>query len=179
MKYKTILADPPWQYKSKTGREWKHGSDKKYSTMTTDLICDLAIIDQIADKNCVLFLWATIPLLPDAFKVMESWKFHYKTSIIWRKIMSMGMGFWFRGQCEMCLIGIKGQVKAFRCQKPNFIQAKVFEHSKKPEEFFKLIDPIIPHPAIELFARDKRKGWDSWGLETNRFDGTRLFGEAL
>lgn len=180
MKYKTIVADPPWKYRNQnTGGGMNSGSAAKYPVMTTDLICDLAIIEKIADKNCILFLWATIPLLPDAFKVMESWGFHYKTSIIWRKIMSLGMGFWFRGQCEICLLGIKGKVKAFRCQKPNFIQSKVYEHSRKPEEFFKLIDPIIPRPAIELFARDKRKGWDSWGLEDNRHDGTWLFGEIL
>ena len=79
--------------------------------------------------------------------------------------MSLGMGFWFRGQCEICLLGIKGKVKAFRCQKANFIQSKIRKHSQKPEEFFELIDPILPRPAIELFARQEREGWDSWGNE--------------
>ena len=75
------------------------------------------------------------------------------------------MGFWLRGQCEICLLGIKGKVKAFRCQERNFIQSKPRKHSQKPEEFFELIDPIVPRPAIELFARQKREGWDSWGDE--------------
>ena len=155
------------------------GASAKYPTMSIDELCNFKTIHEISDKNSVLFLWATVPLLPDAFKVMEAWGYQYKTAIIWRKIMSLGMGFWFRGQCEICLLGIKGKIKAFRCQKPNFIQSKVSEHSRKPEEFFKLIDPIIPRPAIELFARDKRVGWSSWGEESNRNNGMRLFGETL
>lgn len=143
----------------------KYGAAAKYPVMTTELICGLAIINKIVDKNCVLFLWATIPMLPDAFKVMEAWGFVYKTAIIWRKTRSLGMGFWFRGQCEICLVGTRGKVKAFRCQRTNFIQSKARKHSQKPEEFFKLIEPIIPRPSIELFAREKREGWDSWGDE--------------
>jgi len=166
LKYKTIVADPPWQYKNKkTGRSMKSGSQTKYSTMSTEDICSLPLMKDIADKDCILFLWATIPMLPDAFKVMKAWGFTYKTAIIWRKIMSWGLGFWFRGQCEICLMGIKGKIKAFRYQKSNFIQSKVRRHSQKPEEFFELIDPIIPRPAIELFAREKREGWDAWGNE--------------
>jgi len=77
------------------------------------------------------------------------------------------MGYWFRGQIEECLVGIKGNVKAFRLQKPNFIQSKARDHSQKPEEFFQLIEPAIQNmnPKIELFARERRDGWDSWGNE--------------
>jgi len=166
MKYRTILADPPWQYRNKkTGGSMKSGSAFKYLTMSTKEICNLSVIKEISAKDSVLFLWATIPMLQDAFKVMDSWGFVYKTSIIWRKIMSLGMGFWFRGQCEICLVGIKGKIKAFRCQKANFIQSKARKHSQKPEEFFNLIEPVISYPAIELFARERREKWDSWGNE--------------
>ena len=165
MKYKTIVADPPWQYKNrKTGRDMKHGAEAKYKTLSLREICSLPIQD-IADKNCVLFLWATTPLLPEAFHVMQEWGFKYKTAIYWRKIMLMGMGFWFRGQVELCLLGIRGKVKAFRAQKCNFIQCKAGKHSQKPKEFFDLIEPYTPKPRIELFAREKRKGWNAWGNE--------------
>ena len=165
-KYKTILADPPWQYRNKrTGGSMISGSSQKYKTLSTKEICNLDLIKNISDKNSILFLWATIPMLPDAFKVMEAWKYKYKTAIIWRKIMSLGMGFWFRGQCEICLMGIKGKIKAFRYQKSNFIQTKLRKHSQKPEEFINLIEPVCLEPKIELFAREKRKGWDSWGNE--------------
>lgn len=166
-KYKTILADPPWQYHNvRTGGGMTSGSAQKYKTMSTEEICNLCtFVKTISNKDSVLFLWATVPMLPDAFKVMEAWGYQYKTAIIWRKIMSLGLGFWFRGQCELCLMGVRGYVKAFRCQQVNFIQSKARKHSQKPEEFFELIEPIISHPTIELFARETREGWDSWGDE--------------
>ena len=142
------------------------GSASKYKVLSVDEICTLPVKD-ITEKDGVLFLWATTPLLPDAFKVMAAWGFKYKTAIYWRKIMSLGMGFWFRGQVELCLLGIKGKVKAFRSQRPNFIQCKVGKHSEKPEEFLELIEPYVLKPAIELFARRKRESgiWDVWGDE--------------
>jgi len=162
-KYKTIVADPPWCYRNKkTGGCMKSGSSSHYPVLTTDEICSLPV-SNLSDKNCVLFLWSTVPMLEDGLRVLNSWGFKYKTAIFWRKIMSLGMGFWFRGQVELCLMGIRGKVKAFRCQKSNFIQSKVRLHSQKPEEFFQLIEPIIEYPAIELFAREKRGGWDAWG----------------
>jgi len=79
--------------------------------------------------------------------------------------MSLGMGFWFRGQVEVCLLGVKGKIKAFRCQKANFIQSRAREHSRKPDELYELIESLGFNPKIELFARKKREGWVSWGKE--------------
>lgn len=138
------------------------GASAKYPTMTFAELAVLPIRD-IAARDCVIFLWATTPLLPDAISLLREWGFTYKTAIYWRKIMSLGMGFWFRGQVEVCLMGTKGNIKAFRCQRPNFIQSKVRQHSQKPDEFFTLIDDCTPRPRIELFARDKREGWDAMG----------------
>jgi N6-adenosine-specific RNA methylase IME4 len=166
-KYQVIYADPPWSYKNKkTGGSMGSGALQKYNTMELSDICDLPI-KSISDKNCCLFLWATTPLLPEAFEVMDLWGFKYKTAIYWRKIMSLGMGFWFRGQVEVCLFGIRGKIPAFHCQKPNFIQSKVRKHSQKPDELLDLINPHIQNlnPKIELFARIKRDGWDCWGDE--------------
>lgn len=164
--YKCILADPPWQYDNKcTGGSYTSGSAAKYNVMSLDDIKNLPI-SNISMKDSCLFLWATTPLLPEAFEVMKSWGFKYKTSIYWHKIMSLGLGYWFRGQVEICLFGIKGNIKAFRCQKPNFIQSKVMKHSKKPYELYNIIEGIENlNPKIELFARERREGWDSWGNE--------------
>lgn len=169
-KYQVIYADPPWSYRNKKtgghsdGAGPCSGAEQKYNTMELSEICNLPV-KEISDKNCCLFLWATTPLLPEGFKVMEAWGFEYKTSIYWRKIMSLGMGFWFRGQVEVCLFGIKGKIPAFHCQKPNFIQSRVREHSQKPNELLGLINPHIENlnPKIELFARERREGWDAWG----------------
>ncbi len=164
-KYQIIYADPPWQYRNKhTGGSLTSGALSKYPVLSTDDICALPI-GFLTDKNCALFLWATVPMIQDAFKVMEAWGFKYKTMLFWRKIMSWGMGFWYRGQVEICLLGIKGKVKAFRIQKANIVQAKVREHSRKPDEFYELIEMTGLQPRIELFARKKRDGWDCWGNE--------------
>ncbi len=160
--YKIIYADPPYSYRNKnTGGSMKSGSSAKYPTMTINELCTLNIP---SGKNNALFLWATVPLLPEALFLMDHWGFKYKTTLFWRK-MSLGLGFWFRGQVEMLLLGIKGKVKAFRIQKPNIIQVKVGRHSEKPEEFRKLIEMTGLKPRIELFARKKTRGWDVWGNE--------------
>lgn len=163
--YQLIYADPPWQYRNKnTGGSMNSGADKKYQVMSLPDICNLPIFD-ITDKNCALFLWTTTPMLPDAFKVMRSWGFEYKTALYWRKIMSLGLGFWYRGQVELVLLGIKGKLKAFRLQKANFIQTKALRHSEKPVEMRRLIEATGLMPRIELFARQKVDGWDVWGNE--------------
>jgi N6-adenosine-specific RNA methylase IME4 len=172
MKYNVLLIDPPWSYKNKnTGGSMKSGAANQYPVMTIEEIKQLPI-KQICEKDSVLFLWAVVPLLPEAFQVMKAWGFKYKTSIFWRKIMSLGMGYWFRGQVEVLLLGMKGKVKAFRCQKPNIIQCKVGKHSEKPEEFRQLIEEAtknIPNrKMVELFARKQVDGWNAIG---NDIDG--------
>lgn len=142
----------------------KSGAEAKYPTLSLQEICELPV-QGIVHQNSVLFLWATVPLLPEAFKVMGAWGYKYKTMLTWRKIMSLGMGFWFRGQTEHLLLGIRGKVKAFRIQKANFIQCKAGPHSTKPVEFRSLIDMTGLSPKIELFARNKTPGWDVWGNE--------------
>jgi N6-adenosine-specific RNA methylase IME4 len=167
-KYQVIVADPPWQYKNKkTGGSMKSGSAAKYPTMALNEICDLPVPD-ICEKNSILFLWGTTPLPRHSLEVMDARGFQFKTKIYWVK-PRLGMGFWFRGGVEECLIGIRGNVKAFRCSKPNFIQAPVRKHSQKPEEFFELIEPELDRfgltSRIELFARNTRPGWMVWGDE--------------
>lgn len=168
-KYKIIYADPSWEYENKrTGGSLTSGAQSKYPTMSLEEIKRMDI-KKIAHKDSVLFLWITVPLLPNGFEVLKSWGYQYKTSLFWRKIMSLGMGFWFRGQVEVLLIGIKGNVKAFRSQRPNFLQTKAKKHSEKPHEIYGLIEEISNkfdlNPKIELFVRNRREGWDSWGNE--------------
>jgi len=173
-KYNIIYADPPWSYRNKnTGGSMKSGASAKYSTMTVEEICALPVQD-IADRDSVLFLWVPVPLAEEGLIVLKAWGFKYKTKIFWRKIMSLGMGFWFRGQVEELLLGVKGKVKAFRCQRSNWIEAKVGKHSEKPREARELIELAtfkMPDPRrIELFARHTRPGWDAWGNEVGKLD---------
>ena len=167
--YNVVYADPPWQYSNKnTGRNMNSGAAAKYPTLSTDEICNLKI-PEIIERDAVLFLWCTVPFLPDGLRVLSAWGFKYKTMITWRKIKSLGMGFWFRNQTEHLLLGVRGRVKAFRQQKPNIIETRVLRHSEKPEVFRDLIDQAtrgIPGcRKIELFARKRVPGWEAWGNE--------------
>lgn len=170
-KYNILYADPGWKYRNeKTGGSHKSGAAQKYTVMTVEEIAALPV-KEIADKNSVLFLWGTVPMLPEAMQVMSAWGYKYKTTVFWHKTGRNGLGYWFRGEVEYVLFGVKGKIKAFRCQLPNFIEAPVEkEHSKKPEAFRTLIETatartILEPRRIELFARRRVPGWDAWGNE--------------
>jgi site-specific DNA-methyltransferase (adenine-specific) len=162
-KYKVVYADVPWSYRNKrTGGSMLSGASQKYNTLSLPELMSLPV-SSVVDRNSVLFLWATTPLLPEALSVMSAWGFTYKTSLYWRKIMSLGMGFWYRGQVEQLLLGVRGKVKAFRIQKPNFIQSKAGNHSQKPREMRELVEMCGLSPRLELFATEQVDGWDCIG----------------
>lgn len=164
-KYQIIYVDPPYKYRNKnTGGSMRSGASSKYDVMSIDDICSLPIKD-IVDKDSALFLWVTCPMQREGMMIMDAWGYQYKTKIYWRKIMSLGMGFWFRGQVEELWLGIHGKVKAFRLQIPNFQQTKALAHSQKPDEFREIIEMTGLEPRIELFARRKVDGWTCLGLE--------------
>lgn len=170
--YDLIYADPPWDYNNKNtggsvskGAGNNSGAESKYSTMTTEEIANIPI-HKIAKPTCCLFMWAVTPLLPEAFYVMKKWGFTYKTTAYWHKTGRLGMGFWFRGDVEPLLVGIKGNIKAFGLQISNLIKADPREHSRKPDEIYSIIESIGFKDKIEMFARERRRGWDTFGNET-------------
>lgn len=147
------------------------GAAAKYSLMTNEEIAALPI-GQIAEKNAVCFLWVTVPLLPEGMATLNAWGFKYKTMLSWRKVMSLGMGFWFRGQMEHLLLGTKGKVKAFRLQEINFHQSKAGPHSEKPQYYRELIERSVEKSLpgtrkLEMFARQEHAGWDVYGNQVN------------
>lgn len=171
-KYRTIYADPPWQFQNRTGKMApEHKRLTRYSTMKLDEIKQLPV-SSVADEKCHLYLWVPNALLPDGLAVMQAWGFEYKTNIIWEKIRKdgepdgRGVGFYFRNVTEILLFGIKGDknrtLDAGRTQ-VNLIRSMKREHSRKPDEFVSLIESCSPGPYLELFARGDRKGWDMWG----------------
>jgi len=166
-KYGVILADPEWKFKTyslETGMD--RAADNHYPTSETDKICARPVADIAADA-AALFLWATVPMLPDAFRVMAAWGFEYKSHCIWKKDR-IGTGYWFRNQHELLLIGTKGKIPApaMGTQFPSVIDAPVGKHSQKPDAFYEIIEKYFPTlPKIELNARRARAGWDSWGNE--------------
>ena len=168
-KYNIIYADPPWSYKDK---KCNGACEFHYSTMDIKDICKLPI-QGITNKDCVLFLWVTYPMLKEAMELIEAWGFKYKTiGFQWVKQNKSGNGFffglgrWTRGNTECCLIATKGKPKRVDNSVGQLIISPLQEHSKKPnearEKIVKLMGDI---PRIELFARQYSDGWDCWGNE--------------
>ncbi len=170
-KYNIIYADPPWQYNDKG---CNGNAEKHYSTMKLADICELPVKD-LAAEDCVLFLWATYPMLENALKVIKSWGFRYKTlGFQWIKTNKrsggyfFGTGQWTRGNTEACLLAIKGKPHKFKQNNgiSQIIEAPVGRHSSKPLIVRDKITALLGElPRIELFAREQADGWDCWGDE--------------
>ncbi len=174
--FSTILADPPWQFQNRTGKVApEHHRLSRYPTMMLDDIKALPI-PQVAATSAHLYLWVPNALLPDGLEVMKAWGFQYKSNLIWHKIRKdggsdgRGVGFYFRNVTEVILFGIRG--KKFRTLAParsqvNMIQTQKREHSRKPDEQYKLIESCSPGPYLELFSRGTRKNWTVWGNQAD------------
>lgn len=176
-KYSIISADPPWSYNDKKCNgacEWH------YSTMKIQDICALPVAE-IADKDCVLCLWTTYPMLAEGLQVITAWGFTYKTiAFQWVKLNKSGSGYffglgrWTRGNTEPCLLAVKGKPQRASAAVSQLIVAPVGKHSAKPPIVReKIVELIGDKPRVELFARECVKGWDCWGDQVSQ-DGERV-----
>ena len=168
-KYNIIYADPPWSYDSGfLKRNW----DGKYNQMKPQEIYDLPVQD-ITDDNCILFMWITYPKLLIGLQAMESWGFKYRSAAFtWVKrnkkadTWFWGMGHWTRANAEVCFLGVKGKPQRESASVHSIVDERIQEHSKKPDVVRnKIVELCGDLPRIELFARQKVEGWDSWGNE--------------
>lgn len=169
----TILADPPWRFMNRTGKMApEHKRLARYSTMTTQEIAELPL-PKIALGKSHLYLWVPNALILDGLTVMEHWGFEYKTNLVWYKTRKdggpdgRGVGFYFRNVTELLLFGVRGSLRTAdpgRTQ-VNIIATRKREHSRKPDEQYDIIEACSPGPYLELFARQPREGWTSWGNE--------------
>lgn len=178
MSYSTIVADPPWRYNATTTELRSNGrgagAEHHYPTMDNAEIAALQVASVAADQ-AHLYLWVTNPrLIADRkgkrdctpFDIVEAWGFTPKTMLTWVKPGRGGTGWYFRGQTEHVIFGVRGSLgipPALR--EPNVIHAKRSRHSAKPQEFYDLVERVSPSPRLEMFARSPRRGWDSWGDE--------------
>ena len=163
-KYPVILADPPWEYDYSTSNSRR--VDNHYPVMSLKDIQSMPVL-QIATDSAALFMWATSPKLTDSLVVMSAWGFTYRTCAVWDKQV-IGMGYWFRQQTELLLVGTRGQMPAPdpSVRAPSLITAKRNGHSEKPEEVYRIIESMFPGlPKIELFSRRRREGWSAFGNE--------------
>jgi len=179
-RFRTILADPPWQFQNRTGKMApEHKRLNRYDTMHLDDILSLPV-RALADDPAHLYLWVPNALLPEGLRVMEAWGFQYKSNLIWHKIRKdggpdgRGVGFYFRNVTEVVLFGTRG--KNARTLQPgrsqvNFLATQKREHSRKPDEMYNIIEACSPGPYLELFARGTRPKWWVWGNQAD--DGYR------
>jgi N6-adenosine-specific RNA methylase IME4 len=168
IKVGVVVADPEWRWEPwsrETGMD--RAADNHYPTSVMDVIA-ARDVPSIAADNCVLFLWATIPMLPHALTVMAAWGFDYKSHYVWGKD-KIGLGYWSREKHELLLIGTRGNIP---CPAPgeqweSLVMAPRGEHSAKPECFLEMIEQYYPTlPKIELNRRGPaRPGWYAWGNE--------------
>ena len=163
--YAVVYADPPWRYEYIETES--RAIENNYPTMSLDDICAMPL-DSITLPDCVLFLWVTSPKLEEGMRVLREWGFTYRTCAVWDK-QKIGMGYYFRQQHELLLVGTKGNVPT---PEPKDRPASVFcfsrgKHSAKPDEVRNLIAKMYDSlPKIELFCRDPAEGWDVWGNQS-------------
>ena len=156
--------------RAKRGEKWGRANGRPiYDTMDTDTIAALPV-REIAARDCVLFLWATYPKLQEAFQVIEGWGFTYKTvAHTWAKLnprgqgWHFGLGYWTRGNPEICLLATRGHPKRRDKCVANLIVSPRRDHSRKPDEVYDRIERLVAGPYCELFARQRRPGWSAWG----------------
>lgn len=177
-KFRTILADPPWQFQNRTGKMApEHKRLNRYGTMKLDEIKALPVA-QVCESTAHCYLWVPNALLPEGLEVLKAWGFEYKSNLVWHKIRKdggpdgRGVGFYFRNVTELILFGVRG--KNARTLAPgrrqvNFIATQKREHSRKPDEAYGLIEACSPGPFLEMFARGSREGWATWGNQADDY----------
>jgi len=168
--YSIIYADPPWNFKA-WGKNENRSPKNHYICMSMDDIYNLPV-QSLAAENCVLFMWAVNPMLPEALETIKRWGFTYKTvAFTWVKTTEknknhFGLGYWTRANPEICLLATKGKISRVNAGVPNLQIHKVREHSRKPDEIRGEIVRLLGDlPRIELFARSQTQGWDVFGNE--------------
>lgn len=199
LRYGAILADPPWHFTtwSVKGRDRnpdapmtrnesrQNRPERHYATMTLEDIAALPVGD-LAARDCLLFLWAVDPMIPQALDIGRAWGFEYKTvAFYWaklrregsvrhllhdepaHKLFPIGTGYWTRANPECCLLFARGKPKRLSANVRKLIVSPRREHSRKPDEARERIQALVDGPYAELFARERAPGWDAWGNQVS------------
>ena len=168
--FDVVSVDPPWPYEGESKNITSFDSVGRrvanpYPEMSIEQI---KAIELPLMENAVVLLWTTHKFLPDAFEILKEWNLDYKATLVWNK-EKIGMGAWFRMQCEFCLVGIKGKPYWENTTYRDIIIESRREHSRKPDSFFEMIEKITMGNRLEYFSREKREGWKVFGNDINKF----------
>lgn len=174
-RYGAILADPPWRFDNYSEKGEAKNPLAHYRCSSVDEIAELHV-NHLAAPDCALFMWATAPMLPQALWLLERWGFTFKTMGAWAKQSStgekwaFGTGYVFRSALEPFIVGTIGSPRVCSRSIRNLIVAPVREHSRKPDEMHRNVEALYRGPYAELFARESRPGWETWGDQVTKFD---------
>jgi N6-adenosine-specific RNA methylase IME4 len=163
--FRVIAADPPWPY-DRVDDETHRGS-VTYHTMTLEEI-EAMEVEAMAHDDCALFLWTTNSFLHEAYHVVEAWGFEPKTLLTWDK-GKIGVGNYLRNQTEHAVVAVRGKPVFNLTNQSTILRALPREHSRKPEQFYQMVEELCPGSKVELFAREEREGWSRWGSEPEKF----------
>lgn len=162
--FAVIVADPPWMY-VKRAEDFTQRGKCPYPPMSQE---DLLALRIPAAQDCVLWLWTTNAFVRDAYDLAEAWGFEVKTILTWVK-NRMGLGDWLRGQSEHCLMCVKGSPRIHLTNQTTVLMAPAREHSRKPDEFYALVESLCPGAKLEMFARQRRPGWEAHGDQVEKY----------
>ena len=179
--FSTILIDPPWRFQNRTGKMApEHKRLRRYATMSFEEIATLPVAAH-AQTPSHLYLWCPNALLAEGLDIMKAWGFTYKTNLVWYKTRKdggpdgRGVGFYFRNVTELLLFGIRGSMRTLQPGRRQVyvVACRKQEHSRKPEAFYEIIESCSPGPYLELFARERRANWTSWGDQVDTYLANR------
>jgi len=168
--FDVVSVDPPWPYEgeSKNVTSFDAVGRRVANPYPEMSIEQIKKIEMPLMNDSVVLLWTTHKFLPDAFEILKEWNLEYKATLVWNK-EKIGMGAWFRMQCEFCLVGIKGKPYWNNTTFRDILNEPRREHSRKPDGFFEMIEQITLGRRLEYFSREKRNGWEVFGNDINKF----------
>jgi N6-adenosine-specific RNA methylase IME4 len=181
-KFGLIMADPPWTFKAWSDKGLGKSPQQHYDCLDVDDIAHLPV-NGVCMPDCLLWLWCTWPMLNEGLSVLQHWGFKYSTGGAWHKKTKhgktqFGTGHRLRSACEPFLIGTCGKPKTTRGTR-NLVEGLVREHSRKPDEAYAAAEALMPNVArLDLFSREPRPGWTSWGAEAHKFDAKPVPGRC-
>jgi N6-adenosine-specific RNA methylase IME4 len=168
--FDVVSVDPPWPYEGENKKVTSFDSlGRRVANPYPEMnISEIKEINLPLMKDAIVLLWTTHKFLPDSFEILKTWGLEYKATLVWNK-EKIGMGAWFRMQCEFCLVGIKGKPYWNNTTFRDILIEPRREHSRKPDSFFKMIEEITLGRRLEYFSREKRSGWEVFGNDINKF----------
>ena len=166
--FDVIVIDPPWHYDARP-EDASHRARNPYPDMSVEEICALDLPSRLA-PDAIVWIWTTNAFMRSAYDVADAWKLDVKTILTWTK-NRMGLGDWLRGQTEHCLLCVRGRPVVTLTNQTTALSAPLREHSRKPDEFYVLVDALCHGRKLEWFARTSRPGWAAFGAEASKFSG--------